>query len=103
MCKNVFPNSFLPDTSSIAAAMADHYGGLRLSIDAVVTDALINGTSPVSLKARELYDHAAVRQEEKRSIEAGEHETCGMFYIFCMFGIYTVCSRALTWQSCDGR
>lgn len=94
----MFPNSFLPDTSSIAAAMADHYGGLRLSVDAAVTDALINGASPASLKARELYDHAAVRPEEKRPIEAGEHQTCGR-----MLGVYTVCSRPLTWQSCDGR
>lgn len=82
--------------------MADHYGGLRLSIDAVVTDALVNGTSPVSLKARELYERATGKREEKRSMEAGEHQTCGIFYIFCMFGIYTVCFRALTGQSCDG-
>lgn len=78
---------FFLDTSSIAVAMADHYGGLRLSVDAVVTDALMHGTSPVSLKARELYDRAAVKPEEKRSIEAGEHETWGMFYIFCVFGL----------------
>lgn len=82
------PNSFLPDTSSIAVAMADHYGGLRLSIDAVVTDALMNGTSPVSLKAKELYERVAGKREEKRSIEAGEHETCGIFCIFCMLGVY---------------
>lgn len=98
----MFPNSFLPDTSSIAVAMADHYGGLRLRIDAVVTDALMNGTSPVSLKARELYERSAVKREEKRSMEAGEHKTCGMFCIFCMFGKYTACSWALTRQSCGG-
>lgn len=102
MYKNVCPNSFLPDTSGIAVAMADHYGGLRLSIDAVVTDALISGTSPVSLKARELYERAAVKREEKRSKEAGEHQTCGMFYRFGMFREYTVCSWALTWPSCNG-
>lgn len=65
---------FQPDTSSVAVALANHYGVARLSIDAVVTDALINGTSPVSLKARQLYDSAVAKFEEKNTMEAGMHD-----------------------------
>ncbi|XP_028440234.1 hydrocephalus-inducing protein homolog [Perca flavescens] len=49
----------LTDRSSTVAALAHHYGGTYLSVDAEVTEVLINGTSPVSLTARQLYDCAA--------------------------------------------
>uniref|UniRef100_A0A8D3BS88 HYDIN axonemal central pair apparatus protein n=1 Tax=Scophthalmus maximus TaxID=52904 RepID=A0A8D3BS88_SCOMX len=39
----------LTGKSSTAAALAHHYGGACLSVDAVVTYVLVNGTSPVSL------------------------------------------------------
>eukprot|EP00066_Takifugu_rubripes_P027985 XP_011617251.1 PREDICTED: hydrocephalus-inducing protein homolog [Takifugu rubripes] len=99
----------LIDTSSIAVAMADHYGGLRLSIDAVVTDALMNGTSPVSLKARELYERSAVKREEKRSMEADllvdilverfqQSDCCDGIVIDGLASVFT-CSRAATLQA----
>lgn len=73
MCLCLF---FQPDTSSVAVALAKHYEAARLSIDAVVTDALINGTSPVSLKARELCDSAVAKTDERKTVETGEHEPC---------------------------
>lgn len=54
--------------------MANHYEAACLSIDAVVTEVLINGTSPVSLKARELYDSAVAKNNEKKTLEAGRHD-----------------------------
>lgn len=54
--------------------MADHYEVAGLSVDAVVTDALVHGTSPVSLKARERCDSAVARNTEKKATEAGERE-----------------------------
>ncbi|XP_070763174.1 hydrocephalus-inducing protein homolog [Enoplosus armatus] len=42
----------LTDKSGTAAALARHYGGACLSVDAVVTDVLMNGTSPVRPAAR---------------------------------------------------
>nr|XP_019962004.1 PREDICTED: hydrocephalus-inducing protein homolog [Paralichthys olivaceus] len=53
------------DGSNIAAAFAHHYGGACLSVDAVVTDVLIHGTSPVSLMARQVYDSAAAEYAKK--------------------------------------
>lgn len=63
-----------PDKSSTAAALARHYGGACLSVDAVVTDVLINGASPVSLTARRLYDCAAAEYADKKAEEAGKHK-----------------------------
>ncbi|KAA8590532.1 hypothetical protein FQN60_014466, partial [Etheostoma spectabile] len=45
--------------SSTVAALAHHYGVAHLSVNAEVTEVLINGTSPVSLTARQLCDCAA--------------------------------------------
>lgn len=45
-----------------------------VSIDAVVTDVLMNGTSPVSLKARQLYDSAVAKYNEKKKMEDGKHD-----------------------------
>ncbi|XP_040894088.1 hydrocephalus-inducing protein homolog [Toxotes jaculatrix] len=55
----------LTGKSSTAAALARHYGGACLSVDAVVTDVLEHGTSPVSLTARQLYDSAAAKCAEE--------------------------------------
>lgn len=63
-----------PDTSNIAAALAHHYGGACLNVDAVVTDVLLNGTSSVSLTARQLYNCAAAQYAEKTAGEAGKHD-----------------------------
>ncbi|XP_076588631.1 hydrocephalus-inducing protein homolog [Chaetodon auriga] len=69
----------LTGKSSTAAALACHYKGACLSVDAVVTDVLINGTSPVSLTARQLYDCAVARYVEKKAGEAAQtvKETTG--------------------------
>ncbi|KAI9537989.1 hypothetical protein NQZ68_019330, partial [Dissostichus eleginoides] len=55
---------------STVAALARHYGGASLSVDAVVTAMLLNGTSPVTLTARRLYDQAAEEYAEKKAEEA---------------------------------
>lgn len=62
------------DKSSTAAALANHYGGACLSVDTVVTEALINGTSPVSLTARQLYESVAAQRAERKAEKAGKHE-----------------------------
>ncbi|GAA6221266.1 hydrocephalus-inducing protein homolog [Lates japonicus] len=62
----------LTDKSSTVAALAYHYGGARLSVDAVVTDALIHCTSPASLTARQLYDLAVAEYAEKEAEEAAQ-------------------------------
>ncbi|KAG7521590.1 hydrocephalus-inducing protein-like [Solea senegalensis] len=49
----------LTDGSYTAIAVAQHYGGACLTVDAVVTDVLKHGTSPIARKARQLYDSAA--------------------------------------------
>ncbi|KAK2918189.1 hydrocephalus-inducing protein homolog [Channa argus] len=58
--------------SSTAAALAQYYGGACLSVDTLVTDVLLNGNSPVSLKARELYDHTVAEYTEKKVQEAAQ-------------------------------
>ncbi|XP_035521672.1 hydrocephalus-inducing protein homolog [Morone saxatilis] len=62
----------LTGTSSTAAALAHHYRGACLNVDAVVTDVLKNGTSPVSLTARQLYDCAAAQYAENNAEEAAQ-------------------------------
>uniref|UniRef100_UPI003AADF4DB hydrocephalus-inducing protein homolog n=1 Tax=Centroberyx gerrardi TaxID=166262 RepID=UPI003AADF4DB len=64
----------LTGKSSTAAALAHHYGGACLSVDAVVTEVLTSGTSPVSLTARQLYDRAAAERAQKKAEEAGEQK-----------------------------
>ncbi|XP_062413914.1 hydrocephalus-inducing protein-like isoform X2 [Pungitius pungitius] len=51
----------LTDNGSCVAALARHYGGVSLSVDAVVTEVLVNGTSPISQTATQPYDCAATR------------------------------------------
>lgn len=63
-----FPSS---GRGSTVAALARHYGGASLSVDAVVTAMLLNGTSPVSLTARRLHDQAVEEYAEKKAEEAG--------------------------------
>ncbi len=72
MCVCLVPSRF-PDKSGTAAALACHYSGACLSVDAVVTDVLMNGTSAVSLTARQLYDSTASQYAEKKAAEAGKH------------------------------
>ncbi|XP_025999986.1 hydrocephalus-inducing protein-like isoform X2 [Astatotilapia calliptera] len=61
----------LTDKSSRAAALALRYGAACLCVDDVVTDMLLNGTSPVSLTARQLFDFAATEHAQKNAKEAG--------------------------------
>ncbi|TMS05303.1 Hydrocephalus-inducing protein-like protein [Larimichthys crocea] len=60
---------------STAAALARHYSGACLSVDAVVTDVLMNGTSPVSLTARQIFDSAAAQYAERIAEQATEEIT----------------------------
>ncbi|XP_056273332.1 hydrocephalus-inducing protein homolog [Pseudoliparis swirei] len=62
----------LTDKGSMVAALARHYGGASLRVDAVVTEVLMNGTSPVGLTARRLYDAAAAEHAEKAEKKAEE-------------------------------
>ncbi|XP_047205151.1 hydrocephalus-inducing protein homolog isoform X6 [Girardinichthys multiradiatus] len=62
----------LTDKSSMAAALACYYGAACLSIDAVVTDAIQNGTSPASQSARQLYHAAVADYEQKKAAEAAK-------------------------------
>ncbi|KAG7229797.1 hypothetical protein INR49_012446 [Caranx melampygus] len=65
----------LTDKSSTATSLAHHYGGACLIVDAVVTDMLLHGTSPVSLTARGLYDSAVAEYAEKEAKEPAQvHE-----------------------------
>lgn len=58
----------------MAQDLAQHYGGACLSVDNVVTDALLNGSSAVSLRARQLYNAAASQYSDKKSREPGKHK-----------------------------
>ncbi|KAM9351917.1 LOW QUALITY PROTEIN: hydrocephalus-inducing protein homolog [Symphorus nematophorus] len=62
----------LTGKSSTAAALACHYEGACLSVDAVVTDVLMNGTSPVSQTSRQIYDSAAAQYAERKAEEAAQ-------------------------------
>ncbi|XP_037622519.1 hydrocephalus-inducing protein homolog isoform X2 [Sebastes umbrosus] len=62
----------LTGKGSTVAALGRHYGGACLSVDAVVTEVLINGTSPVSLTARQIYDCAAAEYAEKKAAQTTE-------------------------------
>ncbi|XP_037834213.1 hydrocephalus-inducing protein homolog [Kryptolebias marmoratus] len=58
------------DKSSAAAALAAHYGAACLNVDAVVSNVIQNGTSPVSLSARQLYDAAAEEYAQNKAAQA---------------------------------
>lgn len=60
------------DKSNLAVALANHYGTACLSIDGVVTDAIQNGTSAISLLVRQLYDSALAEYEQKKAAEVGK-------------------------------
>ncbi|XP_077955507.1 hydrocephalus-inducing protein homolog isoform X2 [Gasterosteus aculeatus] len=62
----------LTDNGSCVAALARHYGAAHLSVDAVVTEVLVNGTSPISQTARQLYDCAAAGNAGKKPEEAAQ-------------------------------
>lgn len=64
---------FCPGKSKVAHDLAQHYGGACLTVDSVVTDVLMNGSSAVSLRARQLYDAAAAQYSEKKAKEPGKH------------------------------
>ncbi|XP_029378255.1 hydrocephalus-inducing protein homolog [Echeneis naucrates] len=66
----------LTGESSTAVALAHYYGGACLSVDAVVTDVLMHGTSPVSLTAKELY-HSAAAEHANREAGATVQATEG--------------------------
>ncbi|XP_034444093.1 hydrocephalus-inducing protein homolog [Hippoglossus hippoglossus] len=55
--------------SDTAAALAHHYGAACVSVDAVVTDVLTHGTSPVSLMARQVHDSAAAEYARKEAAQ----------------------------------
>ncbi|XP_069028847.1 hydrocephalus-inducing protein homolog [Embiotoca jacksoni] len=57
----------LTATSSTAAALARHYGAACLSVDTVVTDVLLKGSSAVSLTAKQLYGRAAVEHAQRKA------------------------------------
>uniref|UniRef100_A0A3B4VD89 HYDIN axonemal central pair apparatus protein n=1 Tax=Seriola dumerili TaxID=41447 RepID=A0A3B4VD89_SERDU len=84
-----------PLTGENTAALAHHYAGACLNVDAVVTDVLINGTSPVSLMARELYRSAAAEYAKKEAEEAGKQNTlcihCNSFGSFFKLHIVACC------------
>ncbi|XP_075327326.1 hydrocephalus-inducing protein homolog [Odontesthes bonariensis] len=65
----------LTDKSSTAAALALHYGAACFNVDAVVTEVLQNGTSPVSLSARHLYQAAAAEYAQRKAAEVSQHAT----------------------------
>lgn len=69
--------------------MARFYGAACLSVDAVVTDVLINGNSPVGLRARQLYDSAAALYAQKKPEEAGKYNiySCRLGYAFTLTAI----------------
>ncbi|XP_075998116.1 hydrocephalus-inducing protein homolog [Genypterus blacodes] len=64
----------LTGKSITATALAQHYGGTCLSLDAVVTDVLRKGTSHISLTARQWYSCAVVEHAQKRALEGGKPE-----------------------------
>lgn len=55
--------------------MANYYKVACLSIDAVVIDVLIKGASPVSLRAKQLYESAVAKYKEKKTTEASKYES----------------------------
>ncbi|XP_051916753.1 hydrocephalus-inducing protein homolog isoform X2 [Hippocampus zosterae] len=61
----------LTDQSSIATALANHYGGACLSMDAMLADSLMHGTSLVSLAGRQLFNRAA--EEHAQRMEEAAH------------------------------
>ncbi|XP_077372587.1 hydrocephalus-inducing protein homolog [Festucalex cinctus] len=61
----------LTDQSSKAAALANHYGAACLSMDAMLADSLMHGTSLVSLAGRQLFNQAAA--EYARRMEEAAH------------------------------
>ncbi|XP_027883649.1 hydrocephalus-inducing protein homolog isoform X2 [Xiphophorus couchianus] len=65
----------LADKNKLAVALANHYGTACLSIDGVLTDAIQNGTSSVSLSVRQLYDTLLTEYEQKRAAEAEKMQT----------------------------
>lgn len=73
---------FQADTSSVAGALADYYGVARLSVDAVLSEALVSGSTPASLKARQLHDAAVAKLEEKTPVEAGQDEPHANTHIY---------------------
>lgn len=55
-------------------------------MDAVVSEALVNGSTPASLKARQLYDAAVAKFEEKTTMEAGQDDPHANTHIYaCIF------------------
>ncbi|XP_037539075.1 hydrocephalus-inducing protein homolog [Nematolebias whitei] len=60
------------DKSSMAAALAAHYGAMCLDVNAVVTNVIQNGTSALSLSARQLYNTAAEEYAQKMTAEAAQ-------------------------------
>lgn len=65
-------SNFCAGKSKVAHDLAQHYIGACLSVDNVVTDVLMNASSAVALRARQLYDAAAAQYSEKKAKERGK-------------------------------
>ncbi|XP_053127193.1 hydrocephalus-inducing protein homolog isoform X2 [Hemicordylus capensis] len=61
----------LTGKTSAAVTLAKHYSAACLSIDAVVLEAISDGSSPAGLCARELCIRAAIEQAQRENEEAG--------------------------------
>ncbi|XP_068458365.1 hydrocephalus-inducing protein homolog isoform X2 [Clinocottus analis] len=68
----------LTDKGSTVTALARHYGAACVRVNAVVTEVLLNGTSPVGLTAKKLYDDAAADYAKKKSEEAAQTTEPGL-------------------------
>ncbi|XP_049580395.1 hydrocephalus-inducing protein homolog [Syngnathus scovelli] len=62
--------------SNKAAFLANHYGGACLSMDAVLADSLLHGTSLVSLAGRQLFSRAAAEYAQR--LEEAAHESANI-------------------------
>ncbi|XP_057693166.1 hydrocephalus-inducing protein homolog isoform X2 [Corythoichthys intestinalis] len=55
----------LTDQRKVATPLANHYGAVCLSMDAMLADSLMHGTSLVSLAGRQLFNRAATEYAQK--------------------------------------
>lgn len=75
LCLFLFPIG----KTATATDIAHYYDIAFLNVDDVVTDAISKGTTPTSLKARELCAEAAQRRrEEQRAAEESEEKKASL-------------------------
>ncbi|XP_078257666.1 hydrocephalus-inducing protein homolog [Rhinoraja longicauda] len=60
--------------TNAAIFLANHYGAAYLTIDSIIHEALSSGTSPVALRAQELWAKAILDQIQKENEEAAQVE-----------------------------